>query len=164
MSPNTRMMLRGCSRRCPVCGQGHLFRRWFTMCERCPRCDLRFERIEVVRIGARHFFREKDGRLARFRCRIELAVGWMIAEVEVHGKLEAQEESRIYDIVYRKNRHFKASASIPQPGPSLQRPFSASRATFVCSLRSPAFSSHRCPCACPDMQSSGRGRGRRRGF
>jgi len=46
MSPNTRMMLRGCSRRCPVCGQGHLFRRWFTMCERCPRCDLRFERIE----------------------------------------------------------------------------------------------------------------------
>ena len=46
MSPNTRMMLRGCSRRCPVCGQGHLFQRWFTMCERCPRCDLRFERIE----------------------------------------------------------------------------------------------------------------------
>ena len=46
MSPNTRMLLRGCSRRCAVCGQGHLFRRWFTMCERCPRCDLRFERIE----------------------------------------------------------------------------------------------------------------------
>ena len=34
------------TRRCPVCGQGHLFRRWFTMIDRCPRCGLRFERIE----------------------------------------------------------------------------------------------------------------------
>jgi uncharacterized protein (DUF983 family) len=31
---------------CAVCGQGHLFRRWFTMLERCPKCDLKFERIE----------------------------------------------------------------------------------------------------------------------
>ena len=46
MSPNTRLLLRGCAKRCPVCGEGHLFRRWFTMRERCPRCDLRFERIE----------------------------------------------------------------------------------------------------------------------
>lgn len=46
MSHTTRLLVRGCTRRCPVCGQGHLFRRWFTMCERCPRCDLRFERIE----------------------------------------------------------------------------------------------------------------------
>lgn len=41
-----RMLLRGCLRRCAVCGQGRLFRRWFTMVERCPRCGLRFERIE----------------------------------------------------------------------------------------------------------------------
>lgn len=41
-----RMFRRGCSKRCAVCGQGRLFRRWFTMLERCPRCDLRFERIE----------------------------------------------------------------------------------------------------------------------
>ncbi|MEX1218539.1 MAG: DUF983 domain-containing protein [Acidimicrobiales bacterium] len=33
-------------KRCAVCGQGHLFRRWFSMLERCPRCDLKFERIE----------------------------------------------------------------------------------------------------------------------
>ena len=38
--------MRGCMKRCPVCGQGHLFRRWFTMLERCPKCDLKFERIE----------------------------------------------------------------------------------------------------------------------
>ncbi len=41
-----RMLARGCVKHCPVCGQGHLFRRWFTMRERCPGCGLRFERIE----------------------------------------------------------------------------------------------------------------------
>jgi uncharacterized protein (DUF983 family) len=41
-----RMFLRGCLKHCPVCGQGHLFRRWFRMIERCPRCGLRFQRIE----------------------------------------------------------------------------------------------------------------------
>ncbi len=41
-----RVFLRGWIKHCPVCGQGHLFRRWFTMLERCPRCDLRFDRIE----------------------------------------------------------------------------------------------------------------------
>ena len=46
MSPNKRVFVRGCMKRCPVCGQGHLFRRWFTMRERCPKCDLKFERIE----------------------------------------------------------------------------------------------------------------------
>lgn len=38
--------LRGCRKHCPVCNQGKLFTRWFTFAERCPRCDLRFERIE----------------------------------------------------------------------------------------------------------------------
>ena len=41
-----RMLLRGCLKRCPVCGQGHLFRRWFHRIDRCPRCGLRFERVE----------------------------------------------------------------------------------------------------------------------
>lgn len=41
-----RMLGRALARRCPVCGQGRLFRRWFHRVERCPRCGLRFERIE----------------------------------------------------------------------------------------------------------------------
>jgi uncharacterized protein (DUF983 family) len=41
-----RVFLRGWIKHCPVCGQGHLFNRWFKMKERCPRCDLRFDRIE----------------------------------------------------------------------------------------------------------------------
>jgi len=40
------MLGRAALRRCPVCGQGRLFRRWFHLVERCPRCGLRFERIE----------------------------------------------------------------------------------------------------------------------
>lgn len=46
MPSNKRIFLRGCLKHCPVCGQGHLFRRWFSMLERCPKCDLKFERIE----------------------------------------------------------------------------------------------------------------------
>jgi uncharacterized protein (DUF983 family) len=38
-------------RHCPVCGSGGLFRRWFTIVERCPRCGLRFERTEGHWIG-----------------------------------------------------------------------------------------------------------------
>ena len=47
-----RMLLRGVARRCPVCGQGRLFRLWFSLAERCPRCRLRFERIEGHWLGA----------------------------------------------------------------------------------------------------------------
>jgi uncharacterized protein (DUF983 family) len=43
---NARMFWRGATRRCPICGQGRLFVRWFRMRERCPRCGLRFARIE----------------------------------------------------------------------------------------------------------------------
>lgn len=38
--------------RCPVCGQGRLFRRWVKMVDRCPRCGFRFERREGQFIGA----------------------------------------------------------------------------------------------------------------
>ena len=39
---------------CPVCGGRGLFRRWglFAMCERCPSCGLRFERMEGHWLGA----------------------------------------------------------------------------------------------------------------
>ena len=47
-----RMLLRGLLRHCPRCGAGHLFRGWFRMLERCPRCDYRFEREEGSWLGA----------------------------------------------------------------------------------------------------------------
>jgi uncharacterized protein (DUF983 family) len=47
-----RLLLRGLARRCPLCGGGGLFHRWFTIVERCPRCGFRFERIEGHWIGA----------------------------------------------------------------------------------------------------------------
>ena len=48
----TVMLWRGLFGRCPVCRERRLFHRWFTMVDRCPRCDLRFERIEGHWIGA----------------------------------------------------------------------------------------------------------------
>ena len=48
----TRMVLRGLVRRCPRCGSGGVFHRWFSMRERCPRCDLAFEREEGFFLGA----------------------------------------------------------------------------------------------------------------
>jgi uncharacterized protein (DUF983 family) len=47
-----RLLLRGLARRCPLCGGGHLFRRWFTIVDRCPRCGFRLERIEGHWLGA----------------------------------------------------------------------------------------------------------------
>lgn len=41
-----RLLRRALLKHCPVCGEGHLFRAWFRMRDRCPRCGLRFERIE----------------------------------------------------------------------------------------------------------------------
>jgi uncharacterized protein (DUF983 family) len=47
-----RMLWRGITKRCPVCGSGGLFRRWFTIVDNCPRCGFRLERIEGHWIGA----------------------------------------------------------------------------------------------------------------
>ena len=47
-----RLLWRGMTRRCPACGTGGLFQRWFMMDEHCPNCGLRFERIEGHWIGA----------------------------------------------------------------------------------------------------------------
>lgn len=47
-----RLLWRGFTRRCGVCGQGGLFRRWFEMAERCPSCHLKFERVDGHLAGA----------------------------------------------------------------------------------------------------------------
>ncbi len=47
-----RMLARGARRRCPRCGSGGLFPTWFRMTDRCPRCDLSFEREEGYWTGA----------------------------------------------------------------------------------------------------------------
>ncbi len=46
------LLRRGLALRCPLCGRGGLFRHWFTMVERCPRCGFRLERIEGHWLGA----------------------------------------------------------------------------------------------------------------
>jgi uncharacterized protein (DUF983 family) len=46
------LLRRGLWRRCPVCGQGRLFRRWVRMVERCPRCRLRFKREPGEWVGS----------------------------------------------------------------------------------------------------------------
>jgi uncharacterized protein (DUF983 family) len=48
----TRMLLRGATRRCPRCGSGKLFRKWFKMVPDCPRCGMHFEREEGYWTGA----------------------------------------------------------------------------------------------------------------
>jgi uncharacterized protein (DUF983 family) len=40
------MVVRGLLRRCPQCGCGRLFRRWFSLVDECPRCHHRFDRRE----------------------------------------------------------------------------------------------------------------------
>ncbi|HEX7276200.1 MAG TPA: DUF983 domain-containing protein [Acidimicrobiales bacterium] len=47
-----RMLRRGLTKRCPVCGSGHLFHGWFRMKDRCPGCDFKFEREEGFFLGA----------------------------------------------------------------------------------------------------------------
>ena len=46
------MVGRALLRRCPRCGEGRLFRRWFTMVPTCPKCAYRFEREEGFALGA----------------------------------------------------------------------------------------------------------------
>jgi uncharacterized protein (DUF983 family) len=46
------ILIRGLLLRCPNCGKGKLFRRGFTMYEKCPVCGWRFEREEGYWTGA----------------------------------------------------------------------------------------------------------------
>jgi uncharacterized protein (DUF983 family) len=52
MRAAVRALWRGVRRRCPRCGQGRLFRGYFTLVPRCPGCGLRFEREEGYWVGA----------------------------------------------------------------------------------------------------------------
>src|SRR5262249_59931125 len=47
-----RMLRWGARLRCARCGSGHLFKRWFTMVDDCPRCGLHFEREAGYWAGA----------------------------------------------------------------------------------------------------------------
>ena len=47
-----RVLWRGFTRRCPRCGSGHLFRRYFTLVDDCPRCALHFDRGDGYFTGA----------------------------------------------------------------------------------------------------------------
>jgi uncharacterized protein (DUF983 family) len=46
------MLRRGLRRRCPVCGQNKLFRRWIGMLDDCPRCGLTFQRVPGQWLGS----------------------------------------------------------------------------------------------------------------
>ncbi len=46
------MLWRGLRRKCPRCGQGKLFSRWFRMVDDCPHCHLHFEREPGYWVGA----------------------------------------------------------------------------------------------------------------
>jgi uncharacterized protein (DUF983 family) len=46
------VLLRGSRKRCPRCGERRIFRSWLHVIERCPRCDLRFEREQGGFLGA----------------------------------------------------------------------------------------------------------------
>jgi uncharacterized protein (DUF983 family) len=70
----TLVLLRGLMRRCPRCGQGKLFKRWFDFPKTCPRCGLRFEREEGAFLGSLSINYGVTG-LAFFA----LLIGWMVA-------------------------------------------------------------------------------------
>lgn len=46
------VLKRGFRRRCPVCGQKRLFRRWIVMADECPRCGLVFRRVPGQWLGS----------------------------------------------------------------------------------------------------------------
>ena len=40
------MLVRAFRLRCPICGHGRMFRRWFKLRDRCEHCAFRFDRNE----------------------------------------------------------------------------------------------------------------------
>lgn len=48
-------MSRALKLKCPRCGQGNLFRRWFSMPERCSACGMKFERGPGYYLGSTYF-------------------------------------------------------------------------------------------------------------
>ena len=49
---NRRLLRRGLRRRCPLCGGGGVFETFFTVRERCPRCNFPIQREEGHWLGA----------------------------------------------------------------------------------------------------------------
>lgn len=47
-----RVLWWGFTRRCPRCGGRHIFRRYFTLLDDCPRCGLHFDRGDGYFTGA----------------------------------------------------------------------------------------------------------------
>lgn len=47
-----KILARGATRHCGVCGAGSLFSGWFNLAKNCPTCGLRFEREPGTFIGA----------------------------------------------------------------------------------------------------------------
>ncbi|HLI09811.1 MAG TPA: DUF983 domain-containing protein [Ktedonobacteraceae bacterium] len=52
MSEFLRLLWSGLRLRCPYCGKGKLFRRFYTMYDQCPVCGWRYEREEGYWTGA----------------------------------------------------------------------------------------------------------------
>jgi predicted acyltransferase len=52
MPKPSKLLIRAVIRRCPLCGGGNLFKRWFTMVPDCPTCTYHFEREEGFFLGA----------------------------------------------------------------------------------------------------------------
>ena len=48
----SRVVLRGLTRRCPLCGGGGIFQGWFRQVERCPRCNYPTTRVDDQWIGS----------------------------------------------------------------------------------------------------------------
>jgi uncharacterized protein (DUF983 family) len=48
----SRVVLRGLTRRCPLCGSGTIFQGWFRQAERCPRCNYPTTRVSDQWIGS----------------------------------------------------------------------------------------------------------------
>ncbi len=46
------IFISGLRLRCPVCGQGKLFRRWFSMYSHCSNCRLKYERDPGYFLGS----------------------------------------------------------------------------------------------------------------
>jgi uncharacterized protein (DUF983 family) len=47
-----RMLWRGLTKRCPLCGERNVFDSFFKIKDRCPRCNFPFERVEGNWLGA----------------------------------------------------------------------------------------------------------------
>jgi len=48
----SKLLGRALALRCPVCGQGKLYRSWFAMHTECPQCGIRYEREPGFFLGS----------------------------------------------------------------------------------------------------------------